>query len=97
MPVRRYFGVQIKMRTTVLDELARGCVELSKIETQWDEMMRVSGSLKLGTVHASELVGSLLKVPVRQGWRRRLWRWDGSTRRCTSSTTLMMKNIVAGY
>ncbi|HBW1403233.1 TPA: Tn3 family transposase, partial [Klebsiella pneumoniae] len=45
----------------VLDELARGCVELSKIETQWDEMMRVSGSLKLGTVHASELVGSLLK------------------------------------
>jgi TnpA family transposase len=49
----------------VLDELARGCVELSKIETQWDEMMRVSGSLKLGTVHASELVGSLLKKSSR--------------------------------
>lgn len=38
-----------------LNELARGCVELSKIESQWDEMMRMEGSLKLGTIHASEL------------------------------------------
>lgn len=53
MPVRRYFGVQMYVNYGVLDELARGCVELSKIETQWDEMMRVSGSLE-GTVHASE-------------------------------------------
>ncbi|EGO7653416.1 Tn3 family transposase, partial [Escherichia coli] len=37
-----------------LDELARGCVDLSKIESHWDEMMRVAGSLKLGTIHASE-------------------------------------------
>ncbi|EMT3708728.1 Tn3 family transposase, partial [Escherichia coli] len=36
-----------------LDELARGCVDLSKIESHWDEMMRVAGSLKLGTIHAS--------------------------------------------
>lgn len=35
-----------------LNELARGCVELSKIESQWDEMMRMAGSLKLGTIHA---------------------------------------------
>ncbi|EAR9686040.1 Tn3 family transposase, partial [Salmonella enterica] len=39
-----------------LDELARGCVDLSKIESHWDEMMRVAGSLKLGTIHASELI-----------------------------------------
>lgn len=38
-----------------LNELARGCVEMSKIESQWDEMMRMEGSLKLGTIHASEL------------------------------------------
>nr|AUF80580.1 Mobile element protein [Raoultella ornithinolytica] len=44
-----------------LDELARGCVDLSKIESQWDEMMRTAGSLKLGTIHASELIRSLLK------------------------------------
>ncbi|EIQ9638889.1 Tn3 family transposase, partial [Escherichia coli] len=41
-----------------LDELARGCVDLSKIESHWDEMMRVAGSLKLGTIHASELIRS---------------------------------------
>jgi TnpA family transposase len=51
----------------VLDELARGCVELSKIETQWDEMMRVSGSLKLGTVRL-RTCGLAFKVPsVRAG------------------------------
>lgn len=44
-----------------LDELAHGCVELSKIESQWDEMMRMAGSLKLETIHASELIRSLLR------------------------------------
>lgn len=44
-----------------LDELPRGCADLSKAEDQWDEMMRTAGSLKLGTIHASELIRSLLK------------------------------------
>nr|WP_172694142.1 Tn3 family transposase [Enterobacter cloacae]QEQ69324.1 Mobile element protein [Enterobacter cloacae] len=44
-----------------LDKLARGCVDLSKIESHWDEMMRTAGSLKLGTIHASELIRSLLR------------------------------------
>lgn len=44
-----------------LDELDRGCVELSKIESQWDEMMRIVGSLKLETIHALELIRSLLR------------------------------------
>jgi TnpA family transposase len=44
-----------------LDELARGCIDFRKIENYWDEMMRVAGSLKLGTIHASELIRSLLK------------------------------------
>ncbi|WP_442780975.1 Tn3 family transposase, partial [Citrobacter sp. R1] len=35
--------------------------DLSKAEDQWDEMMRTAGSLKLGTIHASELIRSLLK------------------------------------
>lgn len=51
-----------------LDELARGCVDLSKAEDQWDEMMRTAGSLILGTIHASELIRSLLKsAPIRAG------------------------------
>jgi len=46
---------------TVLNELARGCVNVSKIEQHWDDMMRIAGSLKLGTVQASELIRTLLK------------------------------------
>lgn len=44
-----------------LDDLARSCVKTHRIEQHWDDMMRIAGSLKLGTVHASELVRSLLK------------------------------------
>lgn len=44
-----------------LDELARSCVNAHKIEQHWDDMMRIAGSLKLGTVPASELIRSLLK------------------------------------
>ncbi len=45
----------------ILDELARSCVNTHKIEQHWDDMMRIAGSLKLGTVQASELIRSLLK------------------------------------
>ncbi len=44
-----------------LNELARGSVQPQKILKHWDDMMRVAGSLKLGTVQASELIRSLLK------------------------------------
>lgn len=54
-----------------LDALARGCAELSKAENLWDEMMRTAGSLKLGTIHASELIRSLLKARPHQDWRGR--------------------------
>lgn len=45
----------------ILDELARSCINLNKIEQHWDDMMRIAGSLKLGIVQASELIRSLLK------------------------------------
>jgi TnpA family transposase len=45
----------------VLNDLARGCVNTHRIEQHWDDMLRVAGSLKLGTIQASELVRSLLK------------------------------------
>nr|WP_320012760.1 Tn3 family transposase [uncultured Desulfobulbus sp.] len=44
-----------------LNDLARGQVNVPKIEQHWDDMLRIAGSLKLGTVHASELIRSLLK------------------------------------
>ncbi len=45
----------------VLNELARNCVKPKKVTQHWDDMLRVGGSLKLGTVQASELLRSLLK------------------------------------
>ncbi len=45
----------------VLNDLARGGVNTHRIEQHWDDMMRIAGSLKLGTVQASELIRSLLK------------------------------------
>ncbi|PSU44554.1 Tn3 family transposase [Photobacterium frigidiphilum] len=44
-----------------LNDLARGVLNPQKIHQHWDDMMRIAGSLKLGTVQASELIRSLLK------------------------------------
>jgi TnpA family transposase len=44
-----------------LNELARSCINTRRIEQHWDDMLRVAGSLKFGTVQASELLRSLLK------------------------------------
>ncbi len=46
----------------VLNDLARSCVNTHRIEQHWDDMLRIAGSLKLGTVQASELIRSLLKT-----------------------------------
>jgi TnpA family transposase len=45
----------------LLNELARGCINTHRIEQHWDDMLRIAGSLKLGTVQVSELIRSLLK------------------------------------
>jgi TnpA family transposase len=45
----------------VLNELARGAANTQRIERHWDDMMRIAGSLKLGTIPASELIRSLLR------------------------------------
>jgi TnpA family transposase len=44
-----------------LNDLARGIIDPNKIIQHWDDMMRTAGSLKLGTIHASELIKTLLK------------------------------------
>ena len=45
----------------VLNDLARSAAHPQKIHQHWDDMLRTGGSLKLGTVHASELIRSLFK------------------------------------
>jgi TnpA family transposase len=44
-----------------LDRLARPRVNTKLIARNWDDMLRVAGSLKLGTISASELTRSLLR------------------------------------
>lgn len=43
----------------VLDKLARQTVRAELIEQNWDDMLRVAGSLKLGTVSALEIMRTL--------------------------------------
>ena len=45
----------------VLNDIARGQIYTHRIEQYWDDILRIAGSLKLGTIRASELVRSLLK------------------------------------
>ena len=44
-----------------LNPIACHRARTDRIRPLWDDMLRIAGSLKLGTVHASELVRSLLK------------------------------------
>ena len=44
-----------------LNGLARHRTNIKLIEQNWDDILRVAGSLLLGTVHASELLRSLLR------------------------------------
>lgn len=44
-----------------LNDIARGHINVHRAAEHWDDMLRIAGSLKLGTVRASELIRSLLK------------------------------------
>lgn len=45
----------------IFNDLTRNIINTNKIEQNWDDIMRIAGSLKQGTVQASELIRSLLK------------------------------------
>ena len=57
----RFWRIDKEADYGVLNDLASSCVKPQKIEEQWDDMLRIAGSLKLGTVQASELIRSLLR------------------------------------
>ncbi|MHC4686967.1 MAG: Tn3 family transposase [Planctomycetota bacterium] len=44
-----------------LDGLARQHINIKLIQQNWDDMLRLAGSLKMGTIKASELMRSLLR------------------------------------
>jgi TnpA family transposase len=43
-----------------LNDLSRHRINTERIRRHWNDMLRVAGSLKLGTVNAAELVRTLL-------------------------------------
>jgi len=55
----RFWRINGKADYGVLNGLARNKLNTELIAYNWDDMLRVAGSLKLGTVNASELMRSL--------------------------------------
>lgn len=54
-------GIATMNALTYLAEVARGGINTRRAVQHWDDMLRIVGSLKLGTVRASKLIRSLLK------------------------------------
>ena len=52
-------GESIPKRTRYANGLARHRVKTALIIQHWDDLLRIAGSLKMGTVRASELIRSL--------------------------------------
>lgn len=55
----RFWRMDPKADYGALDGLARQRINLPQIERNWDDLLRVAGSLKMGTVGASELIRGL--------------------------------------
>jgi TnpA family transposase len=55
----RFWRMDPKADYGALDGLARQRINLPRIERNWDDLLRVAGSLKMGTVGASELIRGL--------------------------------------
>ena len=55
----RLWGIDANATYGVLNELASDQINLGLILLNWDDLLRVAGSLKLGTVSASEIMRTL--------------------------------------
>jgi TnpA family transposase len=55
----RFWRIGSEADYGLLDNLARQTVKTELIEQNWDDMLRVAGSLKLGTVSATEIMRAL--------------------------------------
>jgi TnpA family transposase len=58
----RFWRIDPQADYGVLDRISRHLVNTDRIPRHWDDMLRVAGSLKMGTVSASELMRSLLNT-----------------------------------
>jgi TnpA family transposase len=58
----RFWRIDRQADYGTLNDLARHRVNTERIKRHWDDMLRVAGSLKLGTINAAELVRTLLST-----------------------------------
>ena len=56
-----FWRIDPKADDGLLNNLSRHIFRLGLIERNWEDMLRVAGSLKLGTIRASEIIRSLLR------------------------------------
>jgi len=56
----RFWRIDVEANYGALDGLVRSRINVDLITNNWDDLLRVAGSLKLGTVSASELMRTLL-------------------------------------
>jgi hypothetical protein len=80
-----------------LNGLARNRINLDLIAYNWDDMLRVAGSLKLGMVSASTLIRAFKEEVVQRRWHGRSVRSGESRRVCICSPMHMMSFSAAGF
>lgn len=56
----RFWRMDKKARYGVLNKIARHLIKRERIVTNWDDLLRIAGSLKLGQITASALMKTLL-------------------------------------
>lgn len=59
---KRFWRIDPQADYGVLDPIARHRINLKRIDRDWDDMLRIAGSLSMGKVRASELMRSLLNT-----------------------------------
>jgi TnpA family transposase len=57
----RFWRIDPNADYGALNALSKNRVQTERIERSWDDLLRIAGSLKMGTISASELVRSLLR------------------------------------
>ena len=55
----RFWRVNPRANYGILDELAANRIDLRLVDEQWDDLLRLAGSLRLGVVRAAGLTGTL--------------------------------------
>ncbi|MBF0548251.1 MAG: Tn3 family transposase, partial [Candidatus Riflebacteria bacterium] len=55
----RFWRIDVNADYGELNSIARHRISLGRIETHWDDLLRLAGSLKLGRVHATSIMRTL--------------------------------------